>query len=123
MSLSIALLLVGSFALGALPLTQWMVQVFSGKDLRVLGTGNVGVSAAFIHGGKTAGIAAVLAEIARGIIPVLAARFWLPDQRAIALALLIPLVTGRYAIGRGGGVTNAVWGILAFSPQIGRAHV
>ncbi len=118
MSLSIALLLAASFALGALPLTQWMVQVLSGKDLRVLGTGNVGVSAAFIHGGKTAGIAAVLAEIARGIIPVVAARFWLPDQSAIALTVLIPLVAGRYAIGRGGGVTNAVWGILAFSPPV-----
>nr|WP_245876087.1 glycerol-3-phosphate acyltransferase [Tychonema bourrellyi] len=118
MSLSIALLLAASFALGALPLTKWMVQVLSGKDLRVLGTGNVGVSAAFIHGGKLAGIAAVLAEIARGIIPVVAARFWLPDQSAIALTVLIPLVAGRYAIARGGGVTNAVWGILAFSPPV-----
>jgi pyruvate,water dikinase len=118
MPLSIALLLVASFALGALPLTRWMVRVFSGKDLRVLGTGNIGVSAAFIHGGKLAGIAAVLAEIARGIIPVLAARFWFPDQRAIALALLIPLVAGRSAIARGGGVTNAVWGVFAFSPPV-----
>ena len=118
MPLSIALLLVASFALGALPLTRWMVRVFAGKDLRVLGTGNIGVSAAFIHGGKLAGIAAVLAEITRGIIPVLAARFWFPDQRAIALALLIPLVAGRSAIARGGGVTNAVWGVFAFSPPV-----
>ncbi len=115
---TIALLLAGSFVLGALPLTRWIVQVLAGKDLRVLGTGNVGVSAAFIHGGKLAGIAAVLAEIARGIIPVLAALFWLPDQRAIALTVLIPLVAGRYAIARGGGVTNAVWGIFAFSPPV-----
>ena len=115
---TIALLWAASFALGALPLTRWMVQVFAGKDLRVLGTGNVGVSAAFIHGGKLAGIAAVLAEIARGIIPVLAGRFGFPDQRAIALALLIPLVAGRAAIARGGGVTNAVWGVFAFSPPV-----
>ncbi len=118
MSLSIALLLVASFALGALPLTQWIVQALSGKDLRVLGTGNVGVSAAFIHGGKVAGIVAVLAEIARGIVPVLAARFWFPDVNAIALTVLIPLVAGRYAIARGGAVTNAVWGIFAFSPPV-----
>ncbi|MEG3844593.1 glycerol-3-phosphate acyltransferase, partial [Microcoleus sp. herbarium14] len=118
MLLSIALLLATSFALGALPLTRWVVQVFSSKDLRVLGTGNVGVSAAFIHGGKIAGIAAVLAEIARGIVPVLAARIWFPDTPAIALTVLIPLVAGRYAIARGGGVTNAVWGIFAFSPPV-----
>jgi phosphohistidine swiveling domain-containing protein/glycerol-3-phosphate acyltransferase PlsY len=115
---TIALLLAASFVLGALPLARWIVQLLAGKDLRVLGTGNAGVSAAFIHGGKLAGIAAVLAEIARGIIPVLAALFWLPDQRAIALAVLIPLVAGRFAIARGGGVTNAVWGIFAFSPPV-----
>ena len=115
---TIALLLAGSFVLGALPLARWIVQLSAGKDLRALGTGNAGVSAAFIHGGKLAGIAAVLAEIARGIIPVLAARFWFPEQSPIALALLIPLVAGRYAIARGGGVTNAVWGVFAFSPPV-----
>ncbi|MEG4235623.1 glycerol-3-phosphate acyltransferase [Microcoleus sp. Pol11C3] len=115
---TIALLLAASFSLGALPLTGWAVRVFTRRDLRVLGTGNVGVSAAFIHGGKLAGIAAVLAEIARGIVPVLAGRFCFPDTPAIALALLIPLVAGRYAIARGGGVTNAVWGLLVFSPPM-----
>ncbi|MEG4445681.1 glycerol-3-phosphate acyltransferase [Microcoleus sp. AT9_B5] len=115
---TIALLLAASFSLGALPLTGWAVRVFGRRDLRALGTGNVGVSAAFIHGGKLAGIAAVLAEIARGITPVLAGRFCFPDAPEIAIALLIPLVAGRYAIARGGGVTNAVWGLLVFSPPV-----
>jgi phosphohistidine swiveling domain-containing protein len=115
---TIALLLAASFSLGALPLTGWAVRVFTRRDLRALGTGNVGVSAAFIHGGKLAGIAAVLAEIVRGITPVLAGRFWFPDAPEIAIALLIPLVAGRYAIARGGGVTNAVWGLLVFSPPV-----
>jgi pyruvate,water dikinase len=115
---TIALLLAASFSLGALPLTGWAVGVFTRRDLRALGTGNVGVSAAFIHGGKLAGIAAVLAEIVRGITPVLAGRFWFPDAPEIAIALLIPLVAGRYAIARGGGVTNAVWGLLVFSPPV-----
>ena len=115
---TIALLLAASFVLGALPLARWIVQLLAGKDLRVLGTGNAGVSAAFIHGGKLAGIAAVLAEIAKGILPVFVAQFWFPDESPIALALLIPLVAGRYAIARGGGVTNAVWGVFAFSPPV-----
>ncbi|MEG4278504.1 glycerol-3-phosphate acyltransferase [Microcoleus sp. MON1_C1] len=115
---TIALLLTASFSLGALPLTGWAVRVFGRRDLRALGTGNVGVSAAFIHGGKLAGIAAVLVEIARGVVPVLAGRFCFPDAPAMAIALLIPLVAGRYAIARGGGVTNAVWGLLVFSPPV-----
>ncbi|MEG4456514.1 glycerol-3-phosphate acyltransferase [Microcoleus sp. N9_A1] len=116
--LTMALLLAASFALGALPLTTWAVRLLGGGDLRRLGTGNVGVSAAFIHGGKLAGIAAVLAEIARGILPVLAGRFCFPDAPQIAIALLISLVAGRYAIAGGGGVTNAVWGLLVFSPAV-----
>ncbi|MEG4227780.1 glycerol-3-phosphate acyltransferase [Microcoleus sp. N9_B2] len=116
--LTMALLLAASFALGALPLTTWAVRLLGGGDLRRLGTGNVGVSAAFIHGGKLAGIAAVLAEIARGILPVLAGRFCFPDAPQIAIALLIPLVAARYAIAGGGGVTNAVWGLLVFSPAV-----
>ncbi|MEG4803849.1 glycerol-3-phosphate acyltransferase [Microcoleus sp. ARI1-B5] len=115
---TIALLLAASFSLGALPLAGWAVRVFTRRDLRALGTGNVGVSAAFIHGGKLAGIAAVLAEIVRGITPVVAGRFWFPDAPEIAIALLIPLVAARYAIARGGGVTNAVWGLLVFSPPV-----
>jgi pyruvate,water dikinase len=116
--LTMALLLAASFALGALPLTSWAVRLLGGGDLRRLGTGNVGVSAAFIHGGKLAGIAAVLAEVGRGILPVLAGRFCFPDAPEIAIALLIPLVAARYAIARGGGVTNAVWGLLVFSPPV-----
>jgi phosphohistidine swiveling domain-containing protein len=116
--LTMGLLLAASFALGALPLTRWAVRLLGGGDLRRLGTGNVGVSAAFIHGGKLAGIAAVLAEIGRGILPVWAGRFCFPDAPEIAIALLIPLVAARYAIARGGGVTNAVWGLLVFSPPV-----
>ncbi|MEG5060423.1 glycerol-3-phosphate acyltransferase [Microcoleus sp. A2-C5] len=116
--LTMALLLAASFALGALPLTSWAVRLLGGGDLRRLGTGNVGVSAAFIHGGKLAGIAAVLAEVGRGILPVLAGRFYFPDAPQIAIALLIPLVAARYAIAGGGGVTNAVWGLLVFSPPV-----
>ncbi|MEG4014799.1 MULTISPECIES: glycerol-3-phosphate acyltransferase [unclassified Microcoleus] len=116
--LTMALVLAASFALGALPLTSWAVRLLGGGDLRRLGTGNVGVSAAFIHGGKLAGIAAVLAEVGRGILPVLAGRFCFPDAPEIAIALLIPLVAARYAIAGGGGVTNAVWGLLVFSPPV-----
>ncbi|WP_228042611.1 MULTISPECIES: glycerol-3-phosphate acyltransferase [unclassified Tychonema] len=116
--LTMALLLAASLALGALPLTSWAVRLVGGGDLRRLGTGNVGVSAAFIHGGKLAGIAAVLAEVGRGILPVLAGRFYFPDAPEIAIALLIPLVAARYAIAGGGGVTNAVWGLLVFSPPV-----
>ncbi|WRH67080.1 MAG: glycerol-3-phosphate acyltransferase [Planktothrix sp. GU0601_MAG3] len=114
----LGLLLVGSFILGTLPLTDWVVQLFAGKKLSILGTGNISVSAAFYQGGKPAGIVAVILEIARGIIPVIAAKILFPNAPAWQLVSLILLVTGRYFVAKGGGVTNATWGILVYSPII-----
>lgn len=111
-------LLLASFGLGALPLTRWLVLLLAGRDLTKIGTGNGGVSAAFLQGGKLAGIAAVLAEIARGMAPVLVAKVWFPDAPALAMVALTALVGGRFAIAKGGGVTNATWGIFAYSPPV-----
>jgi len=114
----IGLLLAGSFILGTLPLTGWVVQLLSGKKLSTLGTGNISVSAAFYQGGKPSGIVAVILEIARGIIPVIAAKILFPNDPAWQLVSLILLVAGRYFVAKGGGVTNAAWGILVYSPII-----
>ncbi|MGL6138490.1 MAG: glycerol-3-phosphate acyltransferase, partial [Planktothrix sp.] len=115
---TIGLLLAGSFILGTLPLTDWVVQLLSRKKLSTLGTGNISVSAAFSQGGKQAGIVAVILEIARGIIPVIAAQILFPNAPVWQLVSLILLVTGRYFIAKGGGVTNATWGILVYSPIV-----
>ncbi|MFM7324140.1 MAG: glycerol-3-phosphate acyltransferase, partial [Nodosilinea sp.] len=56
---------------GGLPLSGWATQAVSGVKLSRVGTTNVGVSAAFYHGGKLAGILAVLLEAAKGIAVVL----------------------------------------------------
>ncbi|VXD24713.1 Phosphoenolpyruvate synthase-like protein [Planktothrix serta PCC 8927] len=115
---AIILLLIGSFSLGALPLTGWVVQLLLGKNLSQLGTGNISVSAAFSQAGKLAGIIAVVLEIARGIIPVIAAKILFPNAPIWQIFSLILLVAGRYFIAKGGGVTNATWGILVYSPII-----
>lgn len=111
------LLLAGAFLLGGLPLSGWLVRALTGKDLRRLGTGNVGVSAAFIHAGRWVGILAALAEAARGIVVVLIASGVAgePDWPLLALSAL---VAGRYWLGRGAGVTNAFWGLLVYAPTV-----
>ncbi len=114
----LVLFIVGGFGLGALPLTSLTVTMMTGIDLQQVGTGNVSVAAAFTHAGKKPGIVSVLAEIARGIIPVLLAGLWFPEVPALKLFGLIALVWGRYLIARGGGVTNATWGVLVYSPVV-----
>ncbi|WP_040484342.1 glycerol-3-phosphate acyltransferase [Lyngbya aestuarii] len=110
--------ILSSFSLGALPLTHFVVKILTGIDLTQVGTGNVSVAAAFTHAGKKAGIAAVLAEIARGILPILLAKAWFPGISALELVGLIFLVLGRYFVARGGGVTNATWGTLVYSVTV-----
>ena len=98
--------------LGGLPLIAWVTYTLTGKQLAQLGTGNVSVSAAFYHGGKLAGILAVLSEAFKGIAAVLLARACFPGYPAGELVALIALVVGRYWIGKGAGTTNVVWGFV-----------
>jgi phosphoenolpyruvate synthase/pyruvate phosphate dikinase/glycerol-3-phosphate acyltransferase PlsY len=102
--------------LGALPLIAWMIQALKGLQLAQVGTGNIGVSSAFYHGGTLVGILAVLSEALKGIAAVLIARVFFPDGSAWELIALIALVMGRYLMGRGAGTTNVVWGFLVHDP-------
>jgi phosphoenolpyruvate synthase/pyruvate phosphate dikinase/glycerol-3-phosphate acyltransferase PlsY len=102
--------------LGGLPLISGITYVLTGRQLSKLGTGNVSVSAAFYHGGKVAGICAVLSEAAKGIVAVLLTREFFPSGSAWEIIAIIALVMGRYWISKGAGTTNAVWGIVAHDP-------
>jgi phosphoenolpyruvate synthase/pyruvate phosphate dikinase/glycerol-3-phosphate acyltransferase PlsY len=99
--------------LGGLPLIWGIVYIFFAKDLRMLGTGNVSVSAAFYHGGRSAGILAVCSEALKGIAAVLLARLFFPVDAVWEVVALIALVMGRYWVGGGAGTTNVVWGYVA----------
>ncbi|MDJ0595773.1 MAG: glycerol-3-phosphate acyltransferase [Pleurocapsa sp. MO_226.B13] len=99
--------------LGGLPLIDWITYTITGRQLRKLGTGNISVSAAFYHGGKLAGICAVLSEAAKGIVAVLLTRVFFPTGSVWEILAIIALVIGRYWLGKSAGTTNAVWGIVA----------
>jgi len=104
--------------LGGAPLIQWLTLALTGKNLAQLGTGNISVSAAFYHGGKRAGISAVLSEAGKGIGAVLLARSLFPQTPVWEIIALIALVLGRYLISQGAGTTNATWGFLVHNWQI-----
>ncbi|PSN14365.1 pyruvate phosphate dikinase PEP/pyruvate-binding protein [filamentous cyanobacterium CCT1] len=108
------LIFVLSPIVGGLPLTGWATRLLSGQRLRRVGTGNVGVSAAFYHGGKLAGIVAVLLEAAKGIGVVLLARYYFPTEPVWEIIALIGLVMGRYWFAKGAGTTNVVWGVAVY---------
>lgn len=104
--------------LGGLPLTGWWVQLTTGKRLAQLGTGNIGVSAAFYHGGTVAGVGAVALEAFKGIGAVLLAQYFFPGDPIWPVVALMALVMGRYWLSRGAGVTNVSWGFLVYDPVV-----
>ncbi|MBT9315038.1 glycerol-3-phosphate acyltransferase [Leptothoe spongobia TAU-MAC 1115] len=104
--------------LGGVPLTGWWVHLTTGKRLSQVGTGNVGVSAAFYHGGTAIGLGAVFLEAFKGIGAVLLARYFFPVDPIWPVVALMALVMGRYWISRGAGVTNVSWGFLAYDPLV-----
>lgn len=104
--------------LGGLPLIAWITYLFTGKKLRELGTGNVGVQAAFYHGGTLVGVLSVLSEAFKGIAAVLLARSLFPNDDLWELIALIALVAGRYWFGKGAGTTNVVWGVVVHNPKV-----
>ncbi|MBR8832186.1 MAG: hypothetical protein N5P05_000754 [Chroococcopsis gigantea SAG 12.99] len=102
--------------IGGLPLIEWITYALTGRRLSQLGTGNVGVSAAFYHGGKIAGIGAVISEAGKGIIAVLLTRLFFPAGSVWEILSLIALIMGRYWMGKGAGTTNLVWGLMVHDP-------
>ncbi|USR89661.1 glycerol-3-phosphate acyltransferase [Phormidium yuhuli AB48] len=116
--LAASFILLASALLGGLPLLGAIVRWVSDEDLSQTGTGNLGVSAAFYHGGTPAGVLAVLSEAAKGILVVLLARWLLPQLPSFELFALIALVLGRYGFKQGAGTTNTVWGIVTHDWRI-----
>jgi pyruvate,water dikinase len=98
--------------IGGLPLIDWINYLVTGRKLSQLGTGNIGVTAAFYHGGKLVGILAVISEAAKGIIVIFLTRFFFPTGSSWELLALIALVVGRYWLGKGAGTTNVFWGLI-----------
>jgi pyruvate,water dikinase len=108
----LTLILILCPILGGLPLIRWITYALSRKDLTRLGTGNISVSAAFYHGGKTIGILSVCSEAFKGIAAVLLARYFFPADATWEIVALMAIVMGRYWLGKGAGTTNVVWGYI-----------
>ena len=80
--------------LGGLPVISWITNALAKRRLAQIGTGNIGVSAAFYHGGTVVGILAVLSEAFKGVIAVLIARAFFDNGSYWELIALIALVLG-----------------------------
>ncbi len=67
------ILIVIGYLIGSIPSSYLSMRLFTGKDIRTMGTGNATVTAVLMYGGKRPALAAFVAEIVKSAICVLIA--------------------------------------------------
>lgn len=130
-------LLVVAYLIGSVPFSFLIVKLASGRDVRELGSGNVGATNAARVGGRFAGVAALVLDLAKGWLVVLLARWivaqpgwpfpsgtllWESREAWIALAGLIAVLAHMYPVWLrfhgGKGVATAAGVFLALDPIV-----
>jgi glycerol-3-phosphate acyltransferase PlsY len=114
------LLVIVGYLIGSIPSGYLFMRLFTGKDIRTLGTGSATVTAVMIHGGKRPGIFAFLLEIFKGIICVVVASYLVGEAWA-ALVILVAAVFGcNWSVwlrgGGGQGLTIGISGLVLLDP-------
>jgi glycerol-3-phosphate acyltransferase PlsY len=116
-------LCVAAYVLGSIP-TGLLVARARGVDIRAVGSGNIGATNVARGLGKSWAIAVLLADAAKGFVPVFVARHFIPtlSPTAVALAGLSAIVGHMFTIflrGHGGkGVATSLGVALGLSPPL-----
>jgi len=104
-----------AYLLGAIPFGLLFARWLTGKDPRQHGSGNIGATNALRTGGKTVGILTLLADIAKGSLPVALALHWQNDVHVVAgvaLAAFLGHIFPVYLKFKGGKGVATMFGVL-----------
>ncbi|HMJ62875.1 MAG TPA: glycerol-3-phosphate 1-O-acyltransferase PlsY [Bryobacteraceae bacterium] len=88
-----------AYLLGGLPFGYWFVRLASGRDIRTMGSGNIGATNVQRSMGTKAGIVVLLLDILKGFLAVwLAALLTHGDTAALALAAIAVMLGHCYPV-------------------------
>ena len=73
-----------SYLMGSIPFGLILTKLFLNKDIREIGSGNIGATNALRTGNKLIGYSTLIFDIAKAIIPVIYVKFNYPDLIYIA---------------------------------------
>lgn len=80
------LVLLGAYLLGSIPSAYWVTRWLAGADIRQLGDGNPGAKNTYEAVGKWAGVLVGAADIAKGALAVVLARYLNLSEGLVLLA-------------------------------------
>lgn len=66
-----AVVVLAGYLLGSMPFGYWVVRLTKGVDVRTVGSGNIGATNVWRAYGKGYGIAIVMLDVAKGLVPAL----------------------------------------------------
>ena len=78
------IIVLASYLLGSIPFGFILTKIFLKKDIRDIGSGNIGATNALRTGSKLLGYATLILDITKAILPVLYVKFNYPDYIYIA---------------------------------------
>jgi glycerol-3-phosphate acyltransferase PlsY len=81
------LLLLGSYFVGSLPFGLWVGKLLKGKDIRTMGSGNIGATNVWRCLGPVAGTAVLVLDVAKGLLPALVGMSLSGEPLAVAAGL------------------------------------
>lgn len=127
---SLIILCLASYLIGSIPTGYLLAQTYGKQDLTKKGSKNIGTTNAYRIAGKKIGIATLLADFIKGIVPILLAQqIFLPEENnAMLLAGFFAVIGHIFPIWLGfkGGkgvatsvavcsLINPILGLVAFS--------
>ena len=84
LNLEISLIILISYFFGSIPFGLILTKIFIGKDIRKIGSGNIGATNVLRSGNKFMGYLTLTLDILKAVVPILFIKFYYNDQLYIA---------------------------------------
>ena len=111
--MNIYLLIVGSYLIGSVPFGCILTKFFLSKDIRKIGSGNIGATNVLRTGNKIIGYATLLLDVLKAVLPIIFIKINYPEYVFIsALSVFIGHVFPVWLKFRGGKGVATYVGIL-----------
>ena len=75
---------IASYLMGSIPFGLILTKIFLKKDIRDIGSGNIGATNALRTGNKVIGYATLILDISKAIIPVIYTKIYFPELIFVA---------------------------------------
>jgi glycerol-3-phosphate acyltransferase PlsY len=116
-------LIILAFLFGSVPSGVVLSRAFLGRDVRDIGSGNIGAANAARAGGLKLGAAVALLDVVKGLVPVLLGRWVGLDPMALSLVAVAAVLGHDFSLFlrfRGGkGVATTLGVVLGLAPAAG----